>query len=77
MARKSKPARVAREIVDRYRLIRALHTCYYTQLDANVTQFSTEFFFLVGDVIEGKSIDASRLRYIDMNRVNDFLKEDR
>lgn len=74
---RSKPARVAREIVDRYRLIRALHTCYYTQLDAEVSQFSTEFFFLVGDVIEGKSIDVSRLRYIDMNRVNEFLKEDR
>ena len=72
-----KPAKVAREIVDRYRLIRALHTCYYTQLGAKVDQFATEFFFLVGDVIEGKSIDADRLRFLDMDRVNEFLKEDR
>jgi len=69
--------RVIREIVDRYQLIRALHTCYYTQLGADVQQFSTEFFFLVGDIIEGKAIDETTLRYIDMDRVRIFIQEER
>ena len=73
----NKPTRLALEIVERYRMIRALHTCYYTQLGSKVQEFSNEFFFLVGDVIEGKPLDESRLRHIDMDRVREFLKEDR
>jgi hypothetical protein len=69
--------RLAQEIVDRYQLIRALHTCYYTQLGADVQQFSTEFFFLVGDIIEGKTIDESNLHFIDMDRVRQFIQEER
>lgn len=70
-------SKLVREIVDRYKLIRAIHTCYYTQLDADVGKFATEFYFLVSDVLEGKPIDESRLRYIDMSRVYEFLKEDK
>lgn len=69
--------KVTRELLERYRLIRALHTCYYTQLTANVGEFSTEFFYLVGDILEGKPIDERVLRYVRMDRVREFLKEDR
>lgn len=67
--------RVVREMLDRYRLIRAFHTCYYTRLDADVQSFATEFYFLVSDILEGKPIDESRLRHVDMQRVNAFLKD--
>jgi hypothetical protein len=72
-----RPAKITREIIGRYKLIRAIHTCYYTQLDANVVEFSTEFFYLVGDILEGKPIDEGPLRCIDMQRVREFLKEDK
>jgi hypothetical protein len=72
-----KYVQLALELVERYKIIRALHVCYYTQLDADVSQFATEFFYLVGDVIEGTPIDESSLKCIDMNRVRSFLKEDK
>jgi hypothetical protein len=31
----------------------------------------------VNDILEGKAIDESRLRHIDMRRVEEFLKEDK
>ena len=72
-----KHIRLALELVERYRFIRALHTCYYNQLDVEVTSFASEFFFLVGDVVEGKPIDEAALRFIDMDRVREFLREDK
>jgi len=72
----SRPTKLYQEIIKCYRVIRALHTCYYTQLEANVSTFSTEFYYLVGDILEGKPIDESQLRYIDFSRVKEFLKED-
>lgn len=72
-----RPAKVSREIVERYRLIRAAHTTLYNQLDNDVTKFGAEFFYFVGDVMEGKPIDQVNLRHIDLNRVRDFLKEDK
>lgn len=68
--------KVRQEIINRYRLIRAIHTCYYTCMTTSIGELSTEFFYLVGDVLEGKPIDESKLRYVDMDRVRDFLKED-
>lgn len=72
-----KHIQLALELVERYRFIRALHTCYYNLLGADVTGFASEFFFLVGDVIEGKPIDEAALRFINMDRVREFLKEDK
>jgi hypothetical protein len=68
--------RVQNEIVERYRLIRAIHTCYYTELSVDVGDFATEFFYLAGDIIEGKPIDESRLRFVNMERVNQYLREE-
>jgi len=73
----NRATKITREIVERYRYIRALHTCLYTQLDVDVAHFGPEFFYLVGDVLEGKPIDGAGLRFIDVDRVRDFLKEDK
>lgn len=64
------------EIQERYKLVRAFHTCYYTQLHENLEQMAVEFFFLVEAIFEGKAIDDADLRYIDLQRVKNFLKED-
>ena len=77
MSNGNRPAKISHEIIERYRVIRALHTCLYTQLDTEVAQFGPEFFYLVGDILEGKPIDTGALRFINMNRVHDFLKEDK
>lgn len=77
MSMGNRPAKVSYEIIERYRLVRAFHTCYYTQLGAPISEFAQEFFFVVGDILEGKPIDKSALRYIDCDRVSDFLREDK
>lgn len=73
----SRSDKLTREIIGRYKRIRAIHTCYYTQLDLDIAKVAPEFFFLVNDVLEGKPIDETRLRHIDMRRVEEFLKEDK
>lgn len=65
------------EIQERYKLIRAFHTCYYTQLSNDMAQMAIEFFFLVEDIFEGKQIDESNLRHVDLQRIKAFLKEDK
>jgi hypothetical protein len=77
MARERLPDRITRELLQRYRLIRALHTCCYTRLGTDVQELATEFFFLVGDVLEGKRLRRDGLKYIDLERVDAFLREDR
>jgi len=69
--------RLVQEIVERYKLIRAIHTCVYTRVGVDIQQVAPEFFFLVNDILEGKPIDVSCLRFVDMERVYEFLKEDR
>ena len=68
---------VAREIVDRYRLIEALHTCYFTQLSVPVAELSPEFFYAVGDILEGKQLDGSRIPSLDMAGVRAFLQQEK
>lgn len=65
------------EIQERYKLIRAFHTCYYTQLNTSLEQMAIEFFFLVEDIFEGKQIDSTKLHHINIQRVKNFLKEER
>lgn len=69
--------RIVQEIVERYKLIRAAHVTLYTQVDVDVSTFAPEFFYLVNDVLEGKPIDESCLRFVNMERVHEFLREDK
>jgi hypothetical protein len=65
------------ELVARYKLLRAVRVCYYNLLDADVSAFGQEFFFVAGDIMEGKSIDYTQLRYLRQDDVESYLKEDR
>lgn len=65
------------ELIARYKLLRAVRVCYYNLLDVDVSVFGQEFFFVAGDIMEGKPIDYTQLRYLKEDRVVMYLKEDR
>jgi hypothetical protein len=46
-------------------------------LDVDVSSFAQEFFFVAGDIMEGKPIDYTQLRYLNRKLVEQYLKEDR
>jgi hypothetical protein len=71
------PDKVIYELLQRYRRINALHACCYNRLDVDVQEIATEFFFLVGDILEGKPFRQNDLKYIDLARVEAFLRENR
>jgi hypothetical protein len=68
---------VSHEILERYKLIRAFHTCYYTQLNNNLERMAVEFFYVVESIFEGKEIDSSSLRCVDLQRINAFLRDEK
>jgi hypothetical protein len=65
------------ELIKRYKLLRAVRVCYYNLLGADVSAFGQEFFFVAGDIMEGKPIDYTQLRYLKLEAVTAYLKEDR
>jgi len=69
------PDKLTHELIQRYRLINAVHACCYNRLDVDVQEIAIEFFFLIGDVLEGKPLRRTGLKYIDLARVETFLRE--
>lgn len=65
------------ELITRYKLLRAVRVCYYNLLGVDVSEFGQEFFFVAGDIMEGKPIDYTQLRYLKEQDVLAYLKEDR
>jgi hypothetical protein len=65
------------ELIARYKLLRAVRVCYYNLLGVDVSVFAQEFFFVAGDIMEGKPIDYTQLRYLNREMVEQYLKEDR
>lgn len=65
------------ELIQRYKLLRAVRVCYYNLLGVDVSVFGQEFFFVAGDIMEGKPIDYTQLRYLRREAVEIYLKEDR
>ena len=65
------------ELITRYKLLRAVRVCYYNLLGVDVSIFAQEFFFVAGDIMEGKPIDFTQLRYLKREAVETYLKEDR
>ena len=65
------------ELIQRYKLLRAVRVCYYNLLGVDVSVFGQEFFFVAGDIMEGKPIDYTQLRYLKEENVRMYLKEDR
>lgn len=70
-------AKLQNELLARYKLLRAVRVCYYNMLGVDVRQFAQEFFFVAGDIMEGKPIDYTQLRYLKRVDVERYLKEDR
>jgi len=68
--------KVKSEVQSRYKMVRALHVCYYTS-GKPIEEFSHEFFFAIGTLLEGGSLDYSKLRCVTRERVEQFLKEDK
>ena len=69
--------KVKDELISRYKLLRAVRVCYYQLLGVDVSVFAQEFFFVAGDIMEGKPIDYTQLRYLKQEAVEAYLKEDR
>lgn len=65
------------ELIARYKLLRAVRVCYYNLLGVDVSVFAQEFFFVTGDIMEGRPIDYTQLRYLKREAVEQYLKEDR
>ena len=65
------------ELIQRYKLLRAVRVCYYNLLGIDVSLFGQEFFFVAGDIMEGKPLDFTQLRYLKAEDVQSYLKEDR
>jgi hypothetical protein len=71
-----KVGKVTHDVLQRYKFVRAVYRTYYTTLDVPVQDLATEFFYVVGDILEeGKLPDESRLRHLDLEQVRRVLKE--
>ena len=66
-----------RELIRRYKLLRAVRVCLYNQLHVDVEHVAREFFFVAGEVMEGNPIQYSTLTYLKEPQVKAYLKEDR
>lgn len=70
--------RLKDEVISRYKLLRAVHVCYFGNVEHSVdANFTKEFFYVCGDIIEGRPLDFDRLRYLSEDRLQQCLKEDR
>lgn len=69
--------KVRNELVKKYKLLRAVHVCYYGLLNTPVSTFAEEFFVVSGYILDGRSIPYGELTYLKEDRVLEYLKEDR
>lgn len=67
--------RVTQDMAGRLARVRALWFAVQNDPNLAVENVSTEFYFAVGELLEGKSIDAITLRAIDRERVRAHAKE--
>jgi hypothetical protein len=56
-------------------VVRALWLAVQNEPDKSVKDMSVEFYYAVGEVLEGKTLDDLELRRIDPKRVLPFIKE--
>lgn len=67
--------RVVQDMAGRLARVRALWFAVQNDPRAAVEDVSTEFYFAVGELLEGKSIEAITLRTIDRARVRAHAEE--
>jgi hypothetical protein len=68
-------SRVAQDAAGRLARVRALWFAVQNDPKATVENVSAEFYFAVGELLEGKSIEAITLRMIDRERVRTHAEE--
>ncbi len=74
-ARSGVVARVAGDVTARLREIRALWLAVNNDPNHSVADLAPEFYYAVGEVLEGRSIDTLALRKIDRERVKQHAEE--
>jgi len=67
--------RVANDVAGRLRDIRALWFAVQNDPNKSVTDVAAEFYFAVGEVLEGRTLLSLTLRNIDRERVIAHAKE--
>lgn len=67
--------RVANDVAKRLQNIRAVWFAVHNDPDKTVADVATEFYFIVGEVLEGRSLAALSLRKISRDRVNTHTEE--
>ena len=67
--------RVVGDVAIRLRDIRALWFAVHNDPGHSIADLSTEFYYAVGAVLEGRSISALELRKIDRDRVAQHAEE--
>ncbi len=68
-------ARVANDVAGRLRDIRALWHAVHNDPHKSVEDLAAEFYFAVGDVLEGRTLRALTLHKIDRERVRAHAEE--
>jgi len=67
--------RVASDVAIRLRDIRALWCAVHNDPNHSITDLSAEFYYAVGEILEGRSATALELRKIDRARVEQHAEE--
>lgn len=67
--------RVANDMAGRLRDIRALWVAVQTDPTKTVADVATEFYFAVGEILEGRTLRSLTLRTIDRERVIAHVEE--
>jgi hypothetical protein len=67
--------RVASDVVNRLRDIRAVWFAVHNDPDKAVADVAAEFYFIVGEILEGRPLSALSLRKINRDRVNTHTEE--
>lgn len=68
-------SRAVGDVAGRMRLVRALWFAVHNDPSHTVAELSVEFYFAVGQVIEGRGIDALELHQINRERVVQHARE--
>jgi len=68
-------ARVANDIAGRLRDIRAVWFAVHNDPDKTVAEVAAEFYYIVGEILEGRTLRALSLRNINRDRVNTHAEE--
>lgn len=68
-------SRAVSDVASRTRLIRSLWFAVHNDPDHTVAGLSAEFYFAVGQVLEGRGLDALELHQINRERVRQHAKE--